>query len=313
MDAREQQEQRIDSPSVELGGDDPVVALAYAELMRQAAVLELPDQRRQRRLSATRIHRMRVATRRARSALRAFRNVLPDQFDDVLAAELKWLAAVLGEVRDLDVYRERYAVHLKALPKADAQALAPYGAFLQTEWERASTALGEALQGQRYENLMTTLFERVRNGPPSDLLNTHAEITIAGTGVAYLKAAKSRVLKRGSRVGGKAPPAKLHELRKEGKRFRYLLEFFQPFFAGRFGDARKAAIRLQDVLGEHQDAMAAIERLRAYAATVPLEETFRDELLALGQLIDVQRRNAKRARKRFDRTWREFEDATETV
>ena len=48
------------------------------------------------------VHKMRVATRRLRAALRVFEDMLPPSATH-LRGELKWLAGVLGAVRDLDV------------------------------------------------------------------------------------------------------------------------------------------------------------------------------------------------------------------
>ncbi|NUS13893.1 MAG: CHAD domain-containing protein, partial [Streptomyces sp.] len=61
------------------------------------------------------VHRMRVATRRARSALRSFRRELDRAATDPLGAELKWLAAELGAERDREVLAERLAARLAEL------------------------------------------------------------------------------------------------------------------------------------------------------------------------------------------------------
>lgn len=54
------------------------------------------------------VHKMRVASRRIRSALRGYRAVLDRTRTDDLRDELKWLGEVLGEVRDLEVLRMRF-------------------------------------------------------------------------------------------------------------------------------------------------------------------------------------------------------------
>lgn len=62
------------------------------------------------------VHQTRVATRRARSTLQAHRNVLDREFTRALADELKWLAGVLGEARDLEVLGEGIAADVAAQP-----------------------------------------------------------------------------------------------------------------------------------------------------------------------------------------------------
>jgi inorganic triphosphatase YgiF len=50
------------------------------------------------------VHQMRVALRRLRAAITLFKAVVEDERRDSIKAELKWMANVLGEARDLDVY-----------------------------------------------------------------------------------------------------------------------------------------------------------------------------------------------------------------
>ena len=61
------------------------------------------------------------------------------------------------------------------------------------------------------------------------------------------------------------------------------------------------------MLGNHQDACVASERLRDYAQAVPLRKTDRRLLLALGQLISSQDRHAAAEHQRFGKVWRRFE------
>ena len=68
------------------------------------------------------VHQARVATRRIRSTLRTFSKLLDEEWTDRLRDDLKWLADLLGEVRDTDVLLERFSGHLDALPAADAKA-----------------------------------------------------------------------------------------------------------------------------------------------------------------------------------------------
>src|SRR5689334_5766734 len=51
------------------------------------------------------VHDSRVATRRMRAALRLFKDVLP--YGEALDDELRWIASLLGPVRDLDVGLKR--------------------------------------------------------------------------------------------------------------------------------------------------------------------------------------------------------------
>ena len=54
------------------------------------------------------VHAMRVATRRMRSALQAYGRVIDRAATRELTEELKWLAGVLGDARDLEVLHARF-------------------------------------------------------------------------------------------------------------------------------------------------------------------------------------------------------------
>lgn len=62
------------------------------------------------------VHKMRVATRRLRSAFKTHRKILDREVTDPLGAELKWLAAELGLDRDQEVLDERIGSRVEALP-----------------------------------------------------------------------------------------------------------------------------------------------------------------------------------------------------
>src|SRR5208337_3814895 len=53
------------------------------------------------------VHDLRVATRRARSALRLFSRILDPGEGSAFADDLGWIARLLGATRDLDVFMAR--------------------------------------------------------------------------------------------------------------------------------------------------------------------------------------------------------------
>ena len=76
------------------------VALAY--LNEQAEAIRSGDPA-VRQDAPDAVHQMRVATRRMRSALQAYGRVIDRSATRELTDELKWLAGVLGDARDLEV------------------------------------------------------------------------------------------------------------------------------------------------------------------------------------------------------------------
>ena len=66
--------------------------------------------------------------------------------------------------------------------------------------------------------------------------------------------------------------------------------------------------KLQDVLGEHQDAVTAQQRLTDYAASVPLDEQHRDKLVVTGRLLQKEEERMAACRQQFTATWSEFKN-----
>ena len=61
------------------------------------------------------VHRLRTATRRLRSELRAVAELVDQEWGEHLEQELKWLASELGSVRDLDILCQRLRAALPSV------------------------------------------------------------------------------------------------------------------------------------------------------------------------------------------------------
>jgi CHAD domain-containing protein len=282
--------------------------LVLGELASQAAVLSSPREPDEQAISADRIHKLRIATRRARSALRTFKGTLPSGLGASLGAHLKWLAEILGVARDLDVYETHYLRNRDRLPDDDALALGGYERYLQTERAKARTAVATALRSERFRRLVAGLEAHFPSPVGEGVQTESGRALIRNAGRARIQASSLRILRRGRRIDRQSAPADLHELRKDIKRLRYLLELLEPYFGRQLARTRRAAVRLQDVLGAYQDACAADARTRAYLATAA-ECSSPDEWFSLGRLAEMQRRMAVKTRKRFDKAWRDFDSA----
>ncbi|MDP1804913.1 MAG: CHAD domain-containing protein, partial [Acidimicrobiales bacterium] len=161
--------------------------------------------------------------------------------------------------------------------------------------------LSRQLRSGRYQGL--TMAWRAWLGAPVDQAQQAKRSTDPlGQAVARrLLEAQDRLLARGRAIDASTAAEELHELRKDAKRLRYLLECF--------GGLLPAAVRkpfvqrlkaLQDNLGEHQDT----EVHSAYLTALSLELQGRPEvtaqtLLAMGRLIELFERRRQAAREDF--------------
>jgi CHAD domain-containing protein len=204
------------------------------------------------------LHQMRVAVRRMRAVLRAARPMLDRTWADGLRGELGWLGRALGPVRDLDVLMARLRGEADALGGQDAAAVAPLFDTLAQERAAARAAMLDAMGSERYAALLWRLADAVAEPLPAP--------TTGGPRpeLATLVAKEFRRLRDAVREAGDDPAdGVLHALRIHGKRLRYTAELAEPAIGRPARELIKATVTMQDVLGEHQDACVAQQRVRA--------------------------------------------------
>ena len=236
------------------------------------------------------LHDMRVAVRRSRALLRAG-GALVATDTDALNAELQWLGAVLGAVRDLDVLLARLRAEASDLGGVDAKAAVRLLRNMSRERTRVRSALLKALDSDRYLALLDQ-FDATLN----ELAPTNAEISLDAPARGELK----RVRKAVKALPENSTDDELHAVRKLVKRARYAAEL------ARNRDVVESSKRLQDVLGEHQDSTVAETRLRALAAVAPP-----DEALAAGRLIEREHARQVEARAAWPPEWRAHDRASQ--
>ncbi|TFI41681.1 CYTH and CHAD domain-containing protein [Rhodococcus sp. 1R11] len=236
------------------------------------------------------IHSTRVAIRRYRSTLRVFGSVFEDEPTAALEAELSWYASLLGEVRDRQVQRARFAAALRDLPSE--LVLGPVASRIENdllaEQIRHREAAMAELDGERYRDLLTTVAAWSRGLPIDGEVSERLLIKLAR------KAGKKAVDRTEKAVRG-TDDEQLHRARKASKRARYAAELVAPVLDKKVSKSNiKRYKQIQEVLGEHQDAVIAAEILRtlgARAGTTSGENGF-----TFGLLFERERRAAELAR-----------------
>src|SRR5579875_1024475 len=236
-----------------LGG----LVAAYLDEQREAILRGDLDLRRGHDV----IHRTRVGTRRYRSVLRVFADVLDTDRAAALDAELKWYAQVLGEVRDREVMRTHLDAQLDAIP--DELVLGPVRArihrTLDAELADARAALDEVLHSERYFALLREIAAWHDALP----LREAAKAKAVDTHLAHAERTVRRRLRRAESLpAGDERDAAMHRARKAAKRARYTAELAQPRVGARAAKSVKRLKKLQDRLGDRQDGVVAAEFLR---------------------------------------------------
>jgi CHAD domain-containing protein len=241
------------------------------------------------------LHQMRVATRRARAFLRAGRPLLDRDWAESLRTELGWLGGTLGPVRDLDVLVEHLRSDSVGLEPRERRALRRVFRRLQSQRDEARTAMLEALRSDRYLDLLDRLEEAAR----APKLSAGAEISLR-----ELAAVEFRRLRRDVRSLERDPADEdLHEIRIRGKRARYAAELAEAAVGKPATRFIREAKLFQDVLGDHQDAVVAEQRLRALLSELGGAAT----AFAVGRLVERQGKRRLAARAAFPKAWKALE------
>ena len=187
----------------------------------------------------------------------------------------------LGPVRDLEVLIERLAAEVSTLGVDETEGR-KLVRTLDRSRRSARRRLLTALSSARYFALLDALerpFATIADEPS----------------LAEIHAAEHRKLKQVVHsLASDSPDEELHAARIRVKRARYAaeLEGDKPYVS--------AAKRLQDVLGEHQDAVVAIEKLRNLAGRTP------DAAVAAGRLIEREQERARRTRGAWRASWKQL-------
>jgi CHAD domain-containing protein len=119
------------------------------------------------------------------------------------------------------------------------------------------------------------------------------------------------MVRMGRPIRPTSPPEDYHELRKQGKELRYMLELFGSglYPADVVKPMIKALKALQDVLGRHQDRHVQVALLRSLETELATREDGAAASGAVSALIAVLEREEKGARRRFGERFDRFASA----
>ena len=176
-----------------------------------------------------------------------------------LRAELGWLGSALGPARDADVQLETMSAEVASLGE-DAAGARGLLTDARGDRDEARAAMVEALSSERYLDLLADAGRDRAGGRPAGRARRDAGLGLGGR-------APPRTSCGEDALGDDAPDEALHAFRIRVKRLRYATELAAHELGRKRADhVVDAAKNVQDVLGEHQDAVVAEERVRAWSA-----------------------------------------------
>lgn len=195
------------------------------------------------------IHDLRVATRRLRAAIKTFNKILPTKSKKI-QIELRKVGRILGKKRDLDIFIQFiiHAVNKKSISFQKVTQLS----------NQSQEQLITMLKSKSYSRLIKSL---------KNLKTLKTEQNIFRAASNRIRKKINKVLEIGSSIDSKADDKSLHKLRISIKKLRYVCEFFEPIlnkYICCLNSFIEETIKIQDILGDHQDAITGISMLFRY-------------------------------------------------
>ncbi len=270
--------------------DSPEIRRLEAELLAQRRSLVAHDAGTRLAVDAENLHQLRVASRRVRAFLRVARELVDAGWAAELNAALRSFGQASGDARDLDVLLEHLQSEAPTLGAPDSEAALQLIRMLERDRDELQARLEAALDSREHRALLEQL-----------ALPVEAAAGPSGRTLADLAARELRRLVAQVRALGKSPAEeKLHELRIRVKRVRYAAELGGLRGGGRTARVIEAATSLQDILGGHQDAVVAEQRIRGLA-----ERTDDPGVaFAAGRLAERQRQRRDALQQQLPAAWR---------
>lgn len=250
-------------PAPAVSPSDPTRAAVEAVLRSYVRNLMARDLR-VRRGEDDGVHQMRVAARRLRSALKLFGPVVDTEWARSLRDELKWLADSMGDARDGEVLLARLHHGLDELPPE--LVVGPVRAKIDQTigggLVAAAQAAVETLRTDRYLALVDRLVEAAWD----PMTGAGAERPSREVLPPLVSAGWDRLAKGAARVHSRrASDEDWHQTRIAAKQVRYAAEAVAPIFGRPARTFARHAEEVQELLGEHQDAVVACAALRRLA------------------------------------------------
>jgi CHAD domain-containing protein len=261
------------------------------------------------------LHQMRVAVRRIRSVLKLSGALLGPMAEPV-RAELGWLGQSLGDVRDYDVLIGHLRAVVAEFDARDQLAAQELVAKFVADRAVAKRRLTKALSSARYATVLQNIAQLARQPEQEPELEAGngaaADSTASADLLAGLRKPYQRLIKAVIALPPDPPDDDLHALRIHGKRLRYAAELARTATkkkqAGQIRDLITATKDLQTVLGDHQDAVIAADRMRSILYSLDARTGF-----IAGRIAEIELRKRAHARAEWPTVWAKVDAAARGI
>ncbi len=228
------------------------------------------------------LHHYRVAIRMVRAAVAQLREVFPQQEVVVLKQRFGDLARETNYLRDLDVFTLDKQRYMNLLPESMKNDLLPmfddFEKNRQIEAKRISRWIGSRVYRQEIDELQSLFF----NGY-SAVETQWSEKSTIELAVNKIQKTYKKIYKAALKINNTTPDEKIHDIRIDCKKLRYLLYFFgSQFKKKKIKVVGKHLKSLQDTLGVFNDLTVQGDFLKNYL--LQLEHKPKKDIMLIASL-----------------------------
>jgi len=254
------------------------------------------------------LHDLRVAVRRTRSALTQIKNVFPARATERFKKEFAYAGKLSNALRDLDVYLLKQDGYKAMLPDALRNEIDPLFTHLRKKRTQAFQRVMRGLKSERYGRIMRDWEAFLAKPLPDSATSPNAKLPVIELACRRIDKKFGKILKTGGKILSNSADEKLHALRIECKKLRYLMEFFASLFPRKKMDALIGQLKtLQDNLGDYNDLCVQQKYLLKIAAELPGDRQHQKKtLMAIGSLVESLSREKQNVKDAFADTFGDF-------
>lgn len=271
-------------------------------------VMKLNERFIQQDIDTEFLHDYRVAVRRTRSALSQIKAVFPESQTNRFKEDFKYIGQLSNQLRDLDVYLLAETEYKKQLPEFLRSDIDPLFDYLQSKREGALQAVTASLEAPEYRRILQEWELFLEEPPPEDKTAVNAAMPILKLAQKRIYKRVRGILKEGHSILQDNRDERLHALRLECKKLRYLMEFFASLFPpDDISHLIRQLKQLQGNLGDFNDLCVQEVYLLHVAREMPLRsQASRDALIAIGCLVGALHQRREQVKSEFAATFNAF-------
>ena len=254
------------------------------------------------------LHDYRVAIRRTRSALSQIKNIFPKQTTSRFKRDFAFMGKLSNQLRDLDVYLLNENAYKAMLPEVLREDIDPLFDYLRQKRATVLKQVLKNLRSRKYKQIQKDWAAFLDHSDPATPTESNAELDILALAQRRIYKQYRSTIKSGRRILENTEDEKLHALRIECKKLRYLMEFFTSLFAQeKIKRLIKQLKKLQDNLGTFNDLSIQEQYLLSIAQEMPAGRRRTPKMLvAIGSLVGALDAEKKAVKQRFAKIFQAY-------